>query len=72
MRFGCKVDDRVDFVLTENLVQQGSIGDVSMHEQVPLRVREVFEVLQAASISQRVQVDYGYVQVLLQQVVDEV
>ena len=72
MRFSGKIDYGVDLVLTENLIQQDTVGDVPLNEQVPLRVREVFQVLQAAGISQRVEVDDIDVRVLLQQVVDEV
>jgi len=64
VRFSCKIDDRIDFVLVEKLVQQGAIGDVSVDKDVTFRIREIFEVLQAAGISQRVQVDDFYVQVL--------
>jgi len=72
VRFGGKIDYGIDFVFAENLIQQGTVGDVPLNEQVPLRVREVFQVLQAAGISQRVEVDDFYVLLLLQQVVDEV
>ena len=72
VRFGGKIDYGIDFVFAENLIQQGTVGDVPLNEQVPLRVREVFQVLQAAGISQRVEVDDIDVRVLLQQVVDEV
>ena len=72
MRFSRKVDDRVDLMLTKKLIQQVAIGDVSVHKQVALRMGEIFEVLQAAGVGKRVEVDDLYVRVLQQQVVDEV
>jgi len=32
VRFSCKIDDRIDFVLAEKPVQQGAVGDVSINK----------------------------------------
>ena len=57
MGLGSKMHDGVDTVGAEELVDQALIANIPLDKDMPLVVRDAFQVLQAASVSQRIQVD---------------
>jgi hypothetical protein len=57
MRFGGEVDDGVYMVVSDQVIDQIAIANVSMYECMSRRVWQVFQVFQATSISKGIQVN---------------
>jgi hypothetical protein len=48
---------RIDRVSVKEAIEQRTHADVALNESMPLWVRQVFQVLQAAGVGQSIQVD---------------
>ena len=57
VRFGCEVDDAIDFLVLHQLIERLEVADVHFHELVVGLRLDVFEVRQIACVGQFVEVD---------------
>ncbi len=72
MAFGCKVDDIIRIVLSDQVGDERFVADVALHKDVTGVILDVLQVLEVAGIGQLVEVDEADVLILFQHIVDKV
>ncbi|MCY1451930.1 hypothetical protein D9M71_688200 [compost metagenome] len=61
MGLGGKIENGAGLVLFEQVLDQGTVTDIALHEYMLRIARQAAEVIQVACIGQLVQIDYGFV-----------
>ena len=64
--------DGVDRMLAEQILDQSLVTDIAGHNGMAIRIRELFKVIQRASVGEHIQVHEADMRVGAQEVADEV
>ncbi len=57
MAFCSEMDYGVDLMLSKDAIDQFTVGDASLNESMTALIGQIAQILQTASISERVQID---------------